>query len=94
MKNVISRTAAIKISPDYVAFVEGDYEKWSIVNTQFEKVKKGQEAITFADGVFVKVKVTSVIYEDYRAVDGPIVRVGNDEYTWRVDGDKYAWILT
>jgi len=92
-KNIISRDEALKISADYVAFVEGNFSKFEVVNEAFEKMKRGQKAITFVreSKVFVEVKITSVNHNDYRAIDGPIVRVGNGEYTWRVDGDKWAF---
>jgi len=31
------------------------------------------------------------ISADYRAIDGPLVRLGNGEYTWRVDGSNLAF---
>jgi hypothetical protein len=91
MKGVITRDEALKISADYVAFVEGDWDKFDVVETAFDKINAGQKAITFIDGSFVEVKVTSVNHNDMRAVDGPIVRVGNGEITWRVDGESYAF---
>jgi len=92
-KNIITRAEALKISADYVAFVEGDHNKFSKVNETFEKIKRGQKGITYIreSKVFVKVKVTLVNHNDMRAIDGPIIRVGNGEYTWRVDGDKWAF---
>lgn len=90
-KNIITRDEALAISPDYVAFVEGDFDKWNAVNAKFETLKRGQTAITYHDGQFVKVKVSSINSNSYQAIDGPVVRVGNDEYTWRVDGDRYAY---
>ena len=42
--------------------------------------------------VFVKGKISSVNSDDFRAVDGPVVRFGTSEATWRVDGDRYAHI--
>jgi len=92
-KGIISRDQALKISADYVAFVEGerDFNKITAVLDACDGIKRGQKAITFENGSFVEVKVTSVNHDDYRAVDGPIIRVGNGEYTWRVDGDKWAF---
>ena len=97
-KNIISREAALKISPQYVAYAEGDHDQWDFVAIQFEKAKKGKRALTATRGddnkmVFVTGKISSVgSMDDFRAVDGPVVRFGNDEYTWRVDGDKYAFL--
>lgn len=89
----ISRTKAFQIAPDYVKFTEGDFSAWHTVNEAFEKLRKGQRAITFLDGEYMEVTVTSINHNDIRAVDGPIVRVGNDKGTWRVDGCGYAWPL-
>jgi hypothetical protein len=93
-KNVISRDEALKISPDYVKAVEGDFDALANkVLPVFEKLKRGQPVLTYSDGQFVKAKVSSMNSNDPRAEDGPIVRVSNDEYSWRVDGDRYAWPL-
>jgi hypothetical protein len=97
-KNIISRDEALKICPDYVAYMEGDYDKYDVVSAAFNNIRKGQKAIAGIRGdgkkvTFVLVKVTSVNHDDFRAVDGPVVRVGNDEYTWRVDGSGWAWPL-
>lgn len=96
-KGIISREEALAISPDYVAYCEGDHDKWEVVNEQFEKARRGQKAITFHDdgkqAVFVRVAVSSVNSDDPRAIDGPVVRVTNGEFSWRVDGDKYAFLI-
>jgi hypothetical protein len=92
-KQLISREQALAVSPDYVAFVEGDFDKFDAVNTAFEGLKRNQAVITYVDGQFVLVKVTSINSNDFRAIDGPIVRVSNGEYSWRVDGDRYAFPL-
>ena len=93
IKNRISRDEALKISPDYVAYAEGDFDAWKPVNAAFEKIKRGQKAITFHDRQFYNVKVTSVNATCLEAMlgDGPVVRVSNGEYSWRVDGDKLAF---
>ena len=97
-QNVITRDEALALCPKYVAFVEGDHDQFEAVFEAFNKAKKGQAAIT-AYGehgkplVFVRVKISSVNADDIRAVDGPIVRVSNGQYSWRVDGDKYAHLL-
>ena len=92
-KNTVTRAEALKLCPDYVAFVEADFAKFQAVSTAFETVRKGTQGITAVGTrkqlVFVRVVVTSVNHDDPRALDGPVVRVGNDECTWRVDGDKY-----
>jgi hypothetical protein len=92
---VMSRSEAIELAPDYVKAVDGDHHAlFNKVLPVFEKLKRGQIVVTHVDGVFVKAKVTSMNSNDYRAIDGPIVRVGNGEYTWRVDGDGYAYPIT
>ena len=90
-KKIITLPEAIKISPDYVSFINGDWDKFNSVLRVFEKLKKGQKVLTFSDNKFVIAKVSSVNTKDIRAVDEAIVRVSNGEYSWRVDGDKYAW---
>lgn len=93
-KGIISREEAMKLAPDYVTFIESKTLKgWDSVDKQFQTVKKGQKALTYNDGDFVLVTISSVNRNDPRAEDGPIVRVSNGEYSWRVDGDKCAWIL-
>ena len=94
-KNVITRAEALEISADYVAFVEGDFDKFEAIFEAFGKARKGGNAITAwsENGhlVFLRVRFTSIKHDDFRAVDGPVVRVGNDQFSWRVDGDKYAF---
>jgi hypothetical protein len=91
-KNLVSREEAVRINSDYVKYVEGDFDKFEVVESAFNKLKRGHRALTYVREIgFVVVKVTSINYNDYRAVDGPVVRVGNDDgYSWRVDGDGYA----
>lgn len=89
-KNIISREEALKISPDYLPFVEGDFSKWKIIDEKFEKLKRGQAVLTYSDKQFVLAKVSS-INNTFQAIDGPVVRVSNGEYSWRCDGDHYAW---
>jgi len=92
-KGKISREQALVISKDYVEFVEGDFTKFSVVLDAFSKLRRNQKAITYLRSLqqFFMVKITSVNHNSFMAVDGPIVRVGNGEYTWRVDGDKFAF---
>jgi len=90
-KNIISREEAEAISSDYVSFVEGDFDAYDKVNEEFEKLKRGQTVITYDEGKFIKAKVSSIDQYSIRAIDGPVVRVSNGEYSWRVDGNKYAY---
>lgn len=101
-KGLVTRDEALKISPAYVAFVEQhkfddallhpfywDFENTDQWGYPTCGIKKGQQLLTYVDGQYVSVKVTSVVNPKHDA-DGPTVRVGNGEYTWRVDGDKYG----
>ena len=92
-KNIISRDEAFTLAPKYVNWIENKDRNllFDEIVPAFEKMKKGQSCITFCDEVYLKVKVSKVDNKSYQAVDGPVIRVGNDEYTWRVDGDKYAF---
>lgn len=90
-KGLITRDEALAISSDYVSFVEGNFESFDVVDAAFGQLKRGQAAITYHDGKFFRVKVSSVDHKSYQAVDGPVVRVSNGEYSWRVDGDRYAF---
>ena len=87
---IISRKQALQISPDYVAFIEGDHSKFNVIDKAFQTLKRNQMVLTFDDGKFVIAKVTSINHDDIRAIDGPIVRVCNTLFSWRVDGDRYA----
>jgi uncharacterized protein (DUF2249 family) len=91
-KGIISREDALKISPDYVAFAEGNFDdKWDIIWEMFGKLKVGQKVMTYDRQTeqFVLAKVSSIKMPNWEA-DGPVVRVSNGEYSWRVDGDRYA----
>lgn len=93
-KGIISRDEALKISKDYVVFVERnqpDFDAFNKMEKTFRKLKRGDAAITYnsESKQFVKVKVTSLT-NDWRAEDGPVVRVSNGEFSWRVDGSGYA----
>ena len=104
-KGVITRAEALKLCPDYVAFVEEhtlsdaildpfmwNYDVPDKHGAATSGIKVGQQAITCHAGQFVRVKVTSV-QQAHHESDGPCVRVSNGEYSWRVDGDKYAYLL-
>lgn len=104
-KGVITRDEAVAICPDYVAFVENhdlsdaildpfmwNYDKLDRHGYPTTGVKVGQQVITCMDGQFVRAKITSLKQPGHEG-DGPVVRVSNGEYSWRVDGDKYAFII-
>ena len=93
-KGVISREEALKLAPAYVDFIEDksfNIKHDEIIIDPFSKLKKGQRVITYSDGQYVLCKVSSLNYDDWKAIDGPIVRVSNGEYSWRVDGNRYAY---
>jgi hypothetical protein len=99
-KGIITRDDALRLCPDYVAFVEnvgGDGTTIDKILEIFEKIRPRTNGITAVEQgnhlVFIRVRVTSVNRNDPRAEDGPIVRVSNGEYSWRVDGNKYLWPL-
>ena len=72
--------------------MEGNWNILSrIVIPAFEQLKRNQTAITFHDGQYVKVTVSSINSNTPAAIDGPVVRVSNTEASWRVDGDHYAF---
>jgi len=92
-KNIISRDEAFNLAPDYVNYIENkDFDiLFDIIMPSFEKMKRGHTGITFCDGVYLRIKISSLDSKSYMAVDGPVVRVSNGEYSWRVDGDGYAF---
>ena len=54
-------------------------------------MKRGQEALTFRDGRYMRCRVCYIERNSYRAVDGPVVRVTDGGYSWRVDGCSWAY---
>ena len=94
-KGVITREAAFVISPEYVEFVEGKFDHFSYIDGKFSQLKKGQPVLTYnhENKQFVMAKVTKVDHESYQAIEGPVIRVSNEEYSWRVDGSGYAFPL-
>ena len=94
-KGIISRKEAEKLAPEYVRFAaDRNWDDLSTVLSAFEKLRRGQECITYLDGQFMKVKVSTISHNDIRALDGPVVRVSNGEYSWRVDGNGYAFPIS
>jgi hypothetical protein len=97
-KNIITREQALAECPDYVAFVEGNWDSFRAVSKNFETAKRGANAISSIGDrnarIYVRGKISSVDHDDIRAVDGPVVRFTNGEFSWRVDGNGYAHIET
>jgi len=108
-KNLISRDEAFAKAPVFVRWIEENERDacsalsdklWNQVNDAMGKMKRGQAAVTWHDGMkrglvgdgsYVLVKVSSVDHESFAAIDGPVIRVSNGEYSWRVDGCDYAY---
>lgn len=76
-------------------------ELYNKIDSDMQKFKKGQRVLVAhtpsdpkyktAGGKMYKVcKVTSVTHGDWRNEDGPVIRVGDDTGTWRIDGAEYA----
>lgn len=87
-KGIITRDEAIRISPEYVAFAEGDFNLFKHVFARFEALKRGQQVITYHDKLFLRAKVSSI----KPGFEGEnVVRVTNGEWSWRVDGAGYAF---
>lgn len=104
-KGTISRDEALNLSPAYVAFIEQhtlsdpvlnpffwDYENTDRHGYPTCALKKGQKMLTCVEGQYVLVKISSVKNPQHES-DGPVIRVTNGEYSWRVDGDKYGVLL-
>jgi hypothetical protein len=93
-KQLLSRAAATKLVPAYVKWIETRKDPWELaVLDAFDTLRVGRQAVTWVEGVYVLVRVTSRRHR-WLNEDGPVVRVGNGEYTWRVDGDRYAYPVT
>jgi hypothetical protein len=94
-KGVITKDEARQLVPVYVDFVEvGPLVNGEIFNnvlSAMETLKRGQDVITCHEGTWVRCKVSKVERNSFRAIDGPVIRVGNGECTWRVDGCDYCY---
>ena len=94
-KDTISRDKANELAPDYVKWVEDkSFDAFDRFEPLFNELKKGDKVLTYADGEYVIAKVSKVDWDTPQAIDGPVVRVGNGEFTWRVDGAEYACPLS
>lgn len=87
-KNIITRWTALLVDSDYVHFIEGNNNKRKEVYEKFKKLKPKQQVITYHEGQYVAATISSINHSDM--VTDPIVMVTNGEYSWRVDGDRYA----
>ena len=90
----ITRNEALTLVPDLVKYVESKYDMdlWEKINAIETKAKKGQKVIVAIKNyeaktvTYVHAKVSSVNHNDFRAIDGPIIRVKAGNISWRVDG--------
>lgn len=89
----ISREQALAVDPKYVSFTEGKWDDFDHVEACQAKLKRGQLVLATAISnkkQFIIAKVTQVNHNDFRAVDGPVVRISDNTGSWRVDGDGYC----
>lgn len=86
----LTKDQAKKLNPDYVDYISGNRRLFDIVLENFDSLKKNQKVLTYRKPDFVIVKISSINYNDPRALDGPLVRVTDGEFSWRVDGSGYA----
>ena len=80
-------------APLYHAFnIKSDFDALDKILPDFEKLKRGQKVLSYdcASRNFIICKVSSINFNDIRAVDGPLVRVQDGKQSWRVDGNTYA----
>ncbi len=90
-KNIIPTEDVERFAHDYFLYAAKlDFKALERIIPLFEKLKKNQIVVTFIDGVFVKAKITSM-KNSWQSEDGPVVRVSNGEFSWRVDGNGYAY---
>ena len=80
-KGVISRDEAVELAPAYVKFCENEDSDFFTMFNAFNRLKRNQRVLTYVDGKFVIAKVTKVDKNSYQAVDGPVIRVSNGEYS-------------
>jgi hypothetical protein len=99
----ISREEAIKLDESYVKFRELDsmsQDNWAafdhVQNLQNE-LKKGQLVLTVdpksidrKHPQYLICRVSMVKRNCIQAVDGPVIRVTDGQYSWRVDGNGYC----
>lgn len=100
-KNLLTRDEAFALAPEYVKYVEGGTSSpdWEKINDGMNGMKRGQACITChghlgnKKGQYVRCKVSSTKMT-WQNEDGPVVRVSNGEFSWRVDGCDYAYPIT
>jgi uncharacterized protein YcbK (DUF882 family) len=103
-KYTLTRDAAFALVPDLVRLAESkpmDMDLWEKVNAIEVASRKGQAVIVaikdYADpakNCYVRAKISSVNHTDFRAVDGPVIRVKAGNLSWRVDGSDHFLPVT
>ena len=99
----ITREQALALNGDYVASTEpGNTDRFGVLMDKVVRphfmhdspkpIRKGQLVLAQdpEKSGFIVAKVSSVNSRAYGAEDGPIVRVTDGKYSWRVDGDTYC----
>ena len=101
----ISEAEAKELSKEYVAFVKDtngesyddidDICQKHFYHDSPEPIRKGQLVLSVRhrgtkSPEFIIAKVTSVRSDIIQAEDGPVVRITDGEYSWRVDGCDYC----
>jgi hypothetical protein len=100
----IPKAQVRKLAPDYIAAFDYENKEVSIQESsaaffrvwdKFNALKRRQLVMTKArtGRGYVVAKVTSVKFENPVEPEQPILRVSDGEYSWRVDGDGFAYPL-
>lgn len=69
---IVDRNEALKLAPDYVAFVEGDFNLFGKIEAKFEQLKKGQLCLTYRDKEFIKCKIIVSFSQRSKSYGWPI----------------------
>jgi hypothetical protein len=88
-----------EIAPDYITAFDYEDKGSSVaflrVWEKFNALKRGRLVVTRGRNRkgYIVAKVTSVKYDSWVEPEQPILRVTDGEYSWRVDGDAFAYPL-
>jgi len=95
----IPKKVVKEIAPDYITAFDYSNKDSSPaffrVWNKFNNLKRGQLVLTKgrANKGYIVAKVTSVKFDSWVEPEQPILRVTDGEYSWRVDGDAFAYPL-
>lgn len=93
----IPKKVVKEIAPDYITAFDytnkDNYNAFNRVWDIFNNLKKGQLVITKGRGNkgYIVAKVSSVKFDSWVEPEQPHLRVTDGEYSWRVDGDAFAY---